>query len=34
VEGGGGTLESFLDRFEEENDHLSTISDPEELLTL
>lgn len=34
VEAGGVSLESFLDDFEAEHDHLSTIADPEDLLTI
>lgn len=34
VEAGGVSLKTFLDEFEEEHDHLSTISDPEDLLTI
>lgn len=34
VEAGGVSLKTFLDEFEEEHDHLSTIVDPEDLLTI
>jgi hypothetical protein len=34
VEAGGVSLKGFLDEFEEEHDHLSTIADPEDLLTV
>lgn len=33
VEAGGVALKTFLDEFEEEYDHLSTLVDPEDLLT-
>jgi Restriction endonuclease AspBHI N-terminal/Restriction endonuclease len=33
VEAGGVPLKTFLDEFEKEHDHLSTLADPEDLLT-
>jgi len=34
VEAGGVSLKAFLDEIEEEHDHLATIADPEDLLTI
>jgi hypothetical protein len=34
IEAGGVSLKAFLDEIEEEHDHLSTIADPEDLLTI